>query len=289
MTGTGTQADPYIIQNFADLLNVSGGSNKYYKLGVDIDANNTSYANGWKTVTLNCSNFDGDGHTIRNIVMESQDSTVVPFYNSYGESKFQNLNIENVYLLGRNPSLFSFANNYRKFTNCKFSLRIFSTSTNSDNDSFLIAGQQSDFYSSSVLLEVDEKNTFHRILNGSVYDSQFKLIIRTNASSMKSTSNKLFDSNFNGSYLLGSITCSNNTLKPAFFNSMSNSYMAANVSGFGTITPATTILLPSFYDNDLVDSASVISSVSNLHPLTTAQCKDAAYLKSIGFAVEGSD
>ena len=39
MTGTGTQTDPYIIESFEDFLNISGGENSYYKLGVNIDAN----------------------------------------------------------------------------------------------------------------------------------------------------------------------------------------------------------------------------------------------------------
>ena len=36
MTGTGTQTDPYIIMDYTDLCNITGGSNKYYKLGADI-------------------------------------------------------------------------------------------------------------------------------------------------------------------------------------------------------------------------------------------------------------
>ena len=50
MTGTGTQTDPYIIESFEDFLNISGGENSYYKLGVNIDANDTPYAEGWEAM-----------------------------------------------------------------------------------------------------------------------------------------------------------------------------------------------------------------------------------------------
>ena len=53
MTGTGTQTDPYIIESFEDFLNISGGENSYYKLGVNIDANDTPYAEGWEAVNAN--------------------------------------------------------------------------------------------------------------------------------------------------------------------------------------------------------------------------------------------
>ncbi len=298
MTGTGTQADPYIIQNFDDLLNVSGGSGTYYKLGVDIDVNDTPYANGWKSqVNLECSSFDGDGHTIRNIVM-SQPITygdykfTFPFGCSSsfsGSTAYKNLNIENAYILGENPGLFRFYVRTHTFTNCRFSVHFFSSHSDSVASFGLIAAYSNviaDLYDCSFFLEIDEDKYFHTLWDsGSIYDCQFKVNIRTNASNGL----KLFYKDFNGSSLLGSITCSNTSYSPTFFNSMSNSYMAANVSGFGTITLAESVPLTSFYDKELIDSASSIATATSLYPLTTAQCKDAVYLKSIGFAVEGSD
>ena len=44
MTGSGTQADPYIIHNVSDLQAVENDLDAYYELANDIDASATS---GW--------------------------------------------------------------------------------------------------------------------------------------------------------------------------------------------------------------------------------------------------
>lgn len=65
MTGTGTQTDPYIIENWADFFNITDSA-AYYKLGCNLDAND--YNNGiWTACTLSCKELDGDYHEIRNV------------------------------------------------------------------------------------------------------------------------------------------------------------------------------------------------------------------------------
>lgn len=48
MTGSGTQADPYIIENVTDLQNIENDLTAYYELGGNIDASATSGWNGGK-------------------------------------------------------------------------------------------------------------------------------------------------------------------------------------------------------------------------------------------------
>lgn len=66
MTGTGTQTDPYIIMDYTDLCNITGGSNKYYKLGADIDFSQTDRKSDAGSIVVAFKELDGDGHTISN-------------------------------------------------------------------------------------------------------------------------------------------------------------------------------------------------------------------------------
>lgn len=75
ITGSGTQADPWIVQNYSDLSSVFGsislGYGNYLKLGNDIDCNDYGSSFEWETLTSKYStrwfDFDLDGHAIKNI------------------------------------------------------------------------------------------------------------------------------------------------------------------------------------------------------------------------------
>lgn len=75
VTGSGTQADPWIVQNYTDLQSVfnsiSGGWGNYVKLGNDIDCNDYGSSFEWGTLSSTYNtrwfDFDLDGHTIKNI------------------------------------------------------------------------------------------------------------------------------------------------------------------------------------------------------------------------------
>ena len=66
MTGTGTQTDPYIVMNYEDFCNMNGGSDKYYKLGADIDFAQTDRTSTSGAIGLSFKQLDGDGHTVSN-------------------------------------------------------------------------------------------------------------------------------------------------------------------------------------------------------------------------------
>lgn len=69
MTGTGTQNDPYIVDNTADFLEAVEQSDVYVQLGSDIDA----AADGYEyigSVTVNALSLNGNGFAIRNATFQ---------------------------------------------------------------------------------------------------------------------------------------------------------------------------------------------------------------------------
>ena len=67
MTGSGTEADPYIIYNVTDLQAMNDHLGAYYELGNDIDASATSGWNGgdgFVPVGKFTGHFDGNSHKI---------------------------------------------------------------------------------------------------------------------------------------------------------------------------------------------------------------------------------
>lgn len=69
MTGTGTQNDPYIVDNFSDFVDAVGQSEVYVQLGSDIDV----AADGYEyigAITINATSVDGSGYAIRNATFQ---------------------------------------------------------------------------------------------------------------------------------------------------------------------------------------------------------------------------
>lgn len=106
--GTGTQADPFIIEDWADLeACAADNSQKYYKVVNDLDANDRNDG-VWQQIQFKYfSEIDYDGHKIRNIYTDGTESL---FHFTQAASSSQtmtvkNLEIENLY--APNASLIS--------------------------------------------------------------------------------------------------------------------------------------------------------------------------------------
>ncbi len=76
MTGTGTEADPYVITTLTDLQNMNNDLDAYYVLANDIDASGTAAWNGGEgfvpignSVTPFQGQFDGGGFTITGLTI----------------------------------------------------------------------------------------------------------------------------------------------------------------------------------------------------------------------------
>ena len=125
--GTGTEADPYLIETPQQLARmvgydvltdytqniVNGSRGKYYKLTADIYLNDVtdsdwytkSGLNEWYTGTASrfCGNFDGDGHTIRGLHFASDAgyAALFPVIDSYEADRyFKNIRIADSYICG---------------------------------------------------------------------------------------------------------------------------------------------------------------------------------------------
>lgn len=64
MTGTGTQTDPYLVDNIADFRTACATTDAYVKLIADLNCNKEKYLS-WSTLTSNAIEVDFDGYTIK--------------------------------------------------------------------------------------------------------------------------------------------------------------------------------------------------------------------------------
>lgn len=115
MTGTGSAADPYIIENEADLLTIMDPANSatywaagvYIELGTDLDMsayNSSSTPDPTRPIGLSGNtykgNFDGKGHIIRNLTI----TRTVQYAGLFGyieNAEIRNLLLRNVNITGR--------------------------------------------------------------------------------------------------------------------------------------------------------------------------------------------
>jgi len=100
MDGTGTEADPYQISTLTDLQNVAEYQHRHYKLTTDIDASDTENWNGGdgfepigEEDNSFTGTFDGQGHTISNLAIDSEDGTVGLFSVIHTEGAVENVTL----------------------------------------------------------------------------------------------------------------------------------------------------------------------------------------------------
>jgi hypothetical protein len=116
ITGTGTQADPYVVTTYAELVEKAAESGVYIKVGNDINITSEYPEGNMPTLTVN-SPIDGDGHVISN------------WYRTVGAeliyitdaNHVDNLTIKNIYVTYTGDIFTLSSNSYWKFNNCKFS------------------------------------------------------------------------------------------------------------------------------------------------------------------------
>ena len=81
MTGTGTQADPYIVDNWADFVTAAGTSGAYVRFAdgtvIDLDVD---HSEGFSSdITIRCTEIDGNGGEIRGLFLIN--NAYLYFYN----------------------------------------------------------------------------------------------------------------------------------------------------------------------------------------------------------------
>jgi len=296
MTGTGTQTDPYIIESFEDFLNISGGENSYYKLGVNIDANDTPYAEGWEVVHLNCYSLDGNGHCIRNIFINSVSKSYA-FIRDSSELHISNLNIENAVIMSNGQaSLFygSTAQGTPSFTEIKLFLsnvnitaELRTEKVSSPSTFSVISGNIAVQINDSTLNTRIIADYNYNFINGNCFNCHIRLDLTFFDSSSSYTAVK---GSANNTMITGTInyTGASSSVRFVLADYLNNSYFVIKSTGITsmTIKNCTSVC---FYDHDVLGlTVSIAGSGSSfLKSLTTEECKDADYLTSIGFICGG--
>ena len=121
VTGTGTQADPYVVTTYAELVEKAAKSGVYVKVGNDINITDEYPDGDMPTLALNAV-VDGDNKTISNWYLTTS-RNMIDISNNSGRLK--NLKLKNIYI-PVNKSMFYvkwYPNVETKyyFTNCELS------------------------------------------------------------------------------------------------------------------------------------------------------------------------
>lgn len=307
MTGAGTQTNPYIVETAEDLYAISsyGSSTKYFKLGNDIDFNETEYAKNFSPIALKAKCLDGDGHTIRGIYKNTPGSAISLFEDSYSSSyspiEIKNLTIE-AELIGSNVTFFRYtytAGTVYTFNNCCF---IFNCSEGAANENALLNSPllTPKFNYCTLILNGDLVSSHKLMQSGSMTGCQVRSSIVLRASDPTITDNALWygvtaaDTGFFGKIELRNGSDAEGSVLWAYNGSHGNCYQAIEYVNLEESLWNSNISTVCFYDTDKVGSAEVKNTLSDeqdalIFGLTTAQCTDAEYLKSIGYVCEGED
>lgn len=285
MTGTGTQIDPYLVEDVYDFLAIdSAYHNPYYKLVNDIDFNDhETYKYGISTTLFSGETYvDGDGHEVRNMIFSGTSSKITA-------KEFKNISFSNIIL-----------NTIQKgavgqikastFNSCRFGYYssnsnlacIFSIGFGTFNDcTFNIAG--------STYIHTMMNCTFNRChihFNNFIHTSNASFIISCdeNVSSSKVV--------FNNTYITGEIDVKNGPYTNYIFYgetskvTLNNSYFACktttNYDHIYIMSNTANMTSTCFADKTLISKVKT-DNTYNWKLLTTEQCKNNTYLQSIGF------
>lgn len=127
MTGTGTQNDPYIVDNTADFLEAVEQSDVYVQLGSDIDA----AADGYEyigSVQANALSVNGNGYAIRNATFQPGSSGIC-FSVGNTNSVWQDISFLDCAVKPSDISASFIYGNQNSFTGMKLSLQVQPLST----------------------------------------------------------------------------------------------------------------------------------------------------------------
>lgn len=305
MTGTGTQENPYIITTAAELMNMnnSGSRDKYFKLGNDIDFSNTVYAENFVPITLLCRCFDGNGHTIRGIYKNAPDSLANVFYDKSSSTAYTVLTIKNLTveadLIGKNTKLFNYTNSNATYSvqNCKFILNF--TEGDVSTESLINSlNLKVNFSYCTIILNADLHQAHSFMKNGSLTSCQVRSNTVLRASDSAIASNALwYDVDAADTGFFGRISIAgsdSDTVLWAHNGIHSNCYQVLEYNNIAQLLWNGSISTVCFYDSDKAGNTDVKNTADSgqnalIHGLATKQCKDAEYLKSIGYVCEGAE
>lgn len=313
MNGAGTAENPYIIMTAEDLYSMEeiGGSETYFSLGSDIDFNNTPYAENFQPISLNCKMLSGNGHTIRNINYSTPNDNACMFVLLCESTAVENLNIENIRLSGKNIFIFT-----KSITKCSISLQhcvfvlndmiILSQANASSTNRYCLIHEYNvkmtaDYCTFAVKMRSEK--TYPLFSNDNLLHIQTKAEVHINSSVNSGNVYSAFvsESVVSDSYFFLKLDAPENDNVSSFDfsannNSFNSSYLVCEPCAvFSVIQWNGNVKSTCFYDDTLMrkNNADIqvksTASMVNTHALTTEQCKNPEYLRSIGFNCAGAE
>ena len=307
MTGTGTYENPYIITTPAELYSMEdlGGADVYFALGANIDLCSPSWHSEFTPIVLNCAGFDGRGYSIRNITAGRDGGEISVFTIPQGLSELSmtGLTIENAVIHGMKATVFRSAEECTiHLHHCTFvyMMTVITPLSMGNEDGF--------FTSAAVTVDMELCTLAAKLVwnqqracfrYGNVSQSQF----RFDVDSTRMTSGavqiwplfrsvhfsdccfflELRDSRDTSSTKTARFASSETTFSNCYFVVHSND--PVNVYFGGSLSSVC------FYDSESTGEAVINMTYtligSRMLALTTAQCKSAAYLRSVGFTCGG--
>ena len=270
MLGTGTQLDPYQITTVAEFRGMND-STAYFKLMNDLDINDSEWATGWTDGSISFSVFDGDGFEIRNINHITANGNAISIESTSGIIK--NVNFRNFVSLGSGSCFYKQGGYNLYFRDCTFD---FDVLTNYVFNVGALVIERCAF-----TLKGELKIRFDNIQ----YAGTFMTNSHIKLDSLKIPNGNLITIDSTRVSILGDAT-KNVSGTSRWFSNASQCFVAVDMidsdykpTVFSSNNPTT----PCFYDKDLLGA--IMTAQTNVHALTTAQCKNKDYLNSIGFVV----
>lgn len=299
MQGTGSQADPYQITSVDELIEYAKVDDVYLKIMNDIDFNNYS---GWMlpTIAVKCFEIDGDGHSLNNIYIKNASLFNVtdkdgPF--SIRTSTFKNMTME-IIQIGNAPIFAGYEQQSSSFykviqlLDCDIRIKSYPTST-----IFILHNTNSS--SESVVINIRRS-----IINIDVYGCGHGIVLINSENNTSTIEYSEIQVNiYNGDNadiapLIGRINIDNVAIfvnmdkiksnkNYTLFNytTLTNSYIIIKQDNLEVMSwlfgSSISFLSTCFYNKDYL----TLPAATNLHALTTAECKSVSKLTELGFVV----
>lgn len=263
MTGTGTSADPYIPENWDELVSCAKTSGAYISLpeGGEWDMNE-QYPTGAPTLEMQGCHIDGNGFVIKNLY--SEDTMIQIGEGTSVEIKnlvFQNIYSHGDYLIrGRN----SYAG-WLKMENVEMSGTIVNSAIFRDNQ---WGYTQNSF----------ERCSFNFRLKGADGDMNYLNFRFCNINLVGSVKDKMLIKMENSSQLIGALDC-DSSQSFTIDGESSLSKIDMGIKGFSSV--ACSLGVNVVINTNKVDSGITVSD--NLIKATTEQMSDAEWLNEHGF------
>ena len=280
MTGSGTQADPYIPTTWAEFVTAIGTSSAYVSVpeGTVWDMNEiqpTGYSSAieWKALRV-----DGNNAQIKNLYFYSTGRFIMPNanYAAIYNIKFLNFLIEDSALVDTS----AYYNYSVPFYSCSFSGKLINgalSKSNSGNDN----NRQISFRQCSMNLELSGNSAIFNTYSNSNY---FSVNAQNCNLKVSGTSTRTNTCQVKMQNCLWTGDMPTNLWLQGYTNDFSQyNIFDANIGASRTVTGTTWAMRGNIVNSDkIVSGATVDSAYSRVN---SAQLRDASYLASIGFPI----